>query len=698
MRTLGTLWLCSSLMALTPPKTKRLDLVEDLHGVKIADPYRWLEEIDSPGTRAWVKAQSEYSRAELDKVPGLAGIRKRLTEISNYTKYGSRYSASITKRGDRVFFTRQEGLQNQAVLYVQKGAAEAKALLDPNALSKDGTAAVATWAPSPDGKLLCYGISKAGSDWQEWRIRDVETGADLPDRLEWVKFASPAWSADNGGVYYGRYPKPEGDQLTAANSFHKVYYHKLRTAQSEDKLTYERADQREWLFLPWALDNGRHLILRVDWGTRTENAVFFQDTQKPGVTQTLIGEFEGAFTPIGNLGTTVYFHTTLKAPKGRVIAVDLEKPARENWREIVPESANALEYATVSASRVICGYLLDARSSVRVFSLDGKPDHDVTLPGAGTTMWAGNPEREPVQYFSFQSFTQPQTIYRYDVAAKRSVPLFQSKLAFDPAAFETSQIFYRSKDGTRIPMFLTHRKGLKPDPQTPVLLYGYGGFNISLSPDFRPQYVAWVEMGGIFAVANLRGGGEYGEAWHRAGMLDKKQNVFDDFVAAAEWLISNKYTSKPKLAIMGASNGGLLVGAALNQRPDLFGAAIPRVGVMDMLRFHRFTIGRAWTSDYGNPEDAKDFATVLKYSPLHNIKKGTQYPPTLVVTADHDDRVVPSHSFKYAAALQNAQEGKAPILIRIETSAGHGAGKPTAKIIEEEADVLAFLRQSLGMK
>ncbi len=693
MRFLGTLIVCFSLMAFEPPKTKRLDLVEDLHGVKVADPYRWLEEIDSAPSREWVMAQSQYAREQLDKIPSLGAIKKRLTDLSTFTRFGAR----ITKRGDRVFFLRQEGLQNQPVLYVQTGGGEPRALLDPNTLTKDGTAAISTWEPSPNGRLLCYGISKAGSDWQDWRIRDVDSGKDLPDHLEWIKFSDPAWSADNGGVYYSRYPKPEGTQLTSSNSLHRVHYHKLGAPQSEDKLIYERKDQPEWLFTSAVSSNGRFVILRVDWGTRTENAVFFQDRNKPGETRPLISEFEGAFFVIGSIANTVYFQTTWKAPKGRVIAVDMEKPDRANWREIVPESANALEYSTVSANRVICGYLQDAKTAVRIFSLDGKPDHDVTLPGAGSVIWSQNPEEEPVQYFAFQSFTRPLTLYRYDPAARRSEVLFQSKLAYDPSAFETRQVFYTSKDGTRVPMFLTHKKGLKPTSQTPVLLYGYGGFNIAMTPGFKPHYVAWAEMGGIFAVANLRGGGEYGDQWHRAGMKDKKQNVFDDFIAAAEWLIANKHTSKKKLAIMGGSNGGLLVGATLNQRPDLFAAAIPRVGVMDMLRFHQFTIGRAWTSDYGNPEDPRDFQTLLKYSPLHNIRAGTQYPPTMVVTADHDDRVVPSHSFKYAAALQNAQEGKAPILIRIETSAGHGAGKPTTKIIEEEADVLAFLRQSLGM-
>ncbi|MDX1982828.1 MAG: prolyl oligopeptidase family serine peptidase [Bryobacteraceae bacterium] len=687
------------MMAFEPPPSRRLDLVEDLHGVKTADPYRWLEDIDSPESREWVKAQSSYARQYLDRIAGRAEIEKRLTALSNYTRYGGpRSTAGITKRGGRIFFLKQEGLQNQPVLYVQSTDGQPRELLNPNSLSKDGTAAVAVWEPSRDGKWLCYGISKAGSDWQEWRIRDVESGRDLPDRLDWVKFSTPAWSADSQGIYYSRYPEPDkAAQLTAANYFHKVYYHRLRTAQSADKLIYERPDQKEWLFESHPVSNGRYLVIKVDWGTRVENPVYFQDSRKPGVTQPLVEEFIGAFVPIGSKDSTVFFHTTYKAPKGRVIAVDLEKPARENWREIVPEAADALESALVSAGRVICSYLRDARTGVRIYSLEGKPDHDVTLPGAGTAAWAPNGEEEMEQYYAFSGYTRPATVYRYDVKSRRSEVLFSSKLSFDPDAYETRQVFYNSKDGTRVPMFLTYRKGIKLDGSNPTLLYGYGGFNIALTPDFKPHYIGWLEMGGIFAVANLRGGSEYGDSWHKAGMLHNKQNVFDDFIGAAEYLIANRYTSTPKLAIMGGSNGGLLVGAVLNQRPDLFGAAIPRVGVMDMLRFHKFTIGSAWVSDYGSPDDPRDFAVLRKYSPLHNIRQGTEYPPTLVVTADHDDRVVPSHSFKYAAALQHAQEGKAPILIRIETSAGHGAGKPTAKIIEEEADVLAFLRQSLKM-
>jgi prolyl oligopeptidase len=685
-------------MAFDPPVSKRLDLVEDLHGAKVSDPYRWLEDIDSAESRAWVKAQSEYARRHLDRIPGRADIEKRLTALSNYTRYGGpRSTPGIMKRGARIFFLKQEGLQNQPVLYVQSPGGQPKELLNPNTLSKDGTAAVATWEPSRDGKWLCYGLSKAGSDWQEWRIREVDTGRDLPDHLAWVKFSSPVWSHDSAGVYYSRYPEPKGDQLTAANYFHKVYYHRLRTAQSEDKLIYERPDQKEWLFESHPAGQGRYLVIKVDWGTRVENAVFFQDARKPGVTTPLVDEFIGAFLPIGSQGSNVYFYTTYKAPKGRVIAVDLEKPARANWREIVPESADALESARVSAQSVICTYLKDASTHVRIYTLAGKPDHEVALPGAGAAAWAENGEEEMEQFYAFSGFTRPATVYRYDVKARRSEPLFASNLSFDPDVFETKQVFYRSKDGTRVPMFLTYRKGIKLDGRNPTLLYGYGGFNIALTPDFKPHYIGWLEMGGIFAVANLRGGSEYGEAWHKAGMLHNKQNVFDDFIAAAEYLIASKYTSTPKLAIMGGSNGGLLVGAVLNQRPDLFGAAIPRVGVMDMLRFHKFTIGSAWVSDYGSPDNPADFAVLRKYSPLHNIRQGTQYPPTLIVTADHDDRVVPSHSFKYAAELQRAQEGKAPILIRIETSAGHGAGKPTAKIIEEEADIYAFLREALKM-
>lgn len=686
-----------------PPPTKRLDLRETIHGVTVADPYRWLEDLDSPETRAWVQAQSAYARRYLDAIPGRERFRRRLTDLYNFVRPGFYLSgdfvyAGIVKRGGRYFLLRQNGLENQPVLYVQEAGGKPRELINPNKLSLEGVTAVSAWAPSADGKWIAYGLAKAGSDWQQWRIRDVATGADLPDTLDWIKFATPVWAPDGSGIYYARYPEPEtGALLTAQNQNNKLYFHRLRTQQQEDRLIYQRPDQPEWSFDPWLTSDGRYLLILVSQGTAVEKLVFYQDLGSSGPLTELVSRFEGAYAPLGNRGSVVYFLTTFQAPKGRIVSIDLSAPKPAAWKEVLPESQDNLEMAVLSGGRLICRYLADARDTIRIYSLDGKRERQVALPGLGAVSWAlGEPE-EPEQFYSFSSFQTPPSLYRYDLRSGRSRPYLTDRLPFDPMAFETRQVFYPSKDGTRIPMFLAHKKDLKLDGRTPTLLYGYGGFNIALRPQFSPLYLAWIEMGGLFAMANLRGGGEYGEQWHRAGMKHNKQNVFDDFIAAAEWLIANRYTSSGKLAIIGGSNGGLLVGACLNQRPDLFAAAIPMVGVMDMLRFHKFTIGRAWVSDYGSPDDPQDFQVLLRYSPLHNIRPGVSYPPVLIMTADHDDRVVPSHSFKYGAALQHAQAGKAPILLRIETSAGHGAGKPTAKLIEEQTDILAFLTQALGI-
>jgi prolyl oligopeptidase len=665
-----------------------------LHGVAVADPYRWMEDVDAPETLAWIAEENKHTRAWLDQVAGREANTKRMRDLMNHTRgYGA------VKRAGRVFFMRQDALQNQPVLYVQDGGAQPKPLLDANTLSKDGTVALSSWAPSPNGKYLAYGIAKAGSDWQEWFVRDVATGKDLADRLEWIKFSDPEWSAGSDGVYYTTYPEPaKGALLTGANVNSKLYFHKLGAAQSDDALVFARPDQPEWRAEPWVSDDGNYLLLMIHWGTRTETPVFYQDLRaRDGKTREVVKDFIGEFTPLGNQGSTVYFWTTAGAPKGRVIAMDLNKPEMANWKEIVPEGPDAMEQAVWSAGHLFCQYMRDAKSAVVAYTLEGKKVREVGLPGLGSVTWSKGERNENEQFFTFASFVQPNVVYRYDWKAAKLTPLFDSKLPFDPSRFETQQVFYKSKDGTRIPMFLTGRKGWTRDGKNPTLLYGYGGFNVPVLPGFNARNVAWMEQGGVYAVANLRGGSEYGDAWHKAGMLKNKQNVFDDFIAAAEYLIAEKVTQKSKLAIMGGSNGGLLVGACLNQRPDLFGAAIPAVGVMDMLRFHKFTIGKAWASDYGDPDKREDFEVVRKYSPLHNIKPGTEYPPTLVMTADHDDRVVPSHSFKYAAALQHAQEGKAPILIRIATSAGHGAGKPVSKQIDEAVDVLAFLKMSLGM-
>ena len=650
--------------------------------------------------------QAAYARLHLDALPGRDAIAARINELSQVRRASAVGGvAGIMHAGGKLLFLRHDPGQNQSVLFVQGTDGKERELINPNLKSAAGVASLSSWSPSPDGKWLVYGTAVAGSDWQELRVRNIDTGNDLPDRIEWSKFSVSMWSPDGKGFYYSRFPEvPKSELLTAQNYFQKVYYHKLETGQAADRLIYGAPDQKEWRFSTFPLNTG-HIVFQIHWGTRPMHRVVWQDPAHPGRTFDLVDRFTAEFEPIGHDGTLVYFQTTDNAPRGRVIAIDLKYPARANWREIVPESKDTLEKAVVSSGRVLLKYLRDARSVLAIWSAGGKQlDHEVDLGTVANAGWgryvfhsaSAASDAQPLYYYR-TGFTEPPSLYRYTPATRKSMPLFQSKPPFDPALFETTQVFYSSKDGTRIPMFLVMKKGLKRTGDTPVLLYGYGGFKLPSLPGYSPRNLAWLEFGGIYAVANLRGGSEYGEAWHRAGALDKKQNVFDDFISAAEWLIKSGYTNSKRLAILGGSNGGLLVGACLNQRPDLFGAAVPAVGVMDMLRFHKFTVGAGWTSDYGSPDDPKDFQTLLKYSPLHNIKRGTKYPPTLIMTADHDDRVVPLHSFKYAAQLQYAQEGKAPILLRIETSAGHGGGKPVSKAVEEGADVLAFLRQALGM-
>ncbi len=687
-----------------PPATRRTDHSDSLHGTNVPDPYRWLE-TDSGEVKAWVKEQAAYARGYLDKLPGRAAIATRVQELSQVTRAKSNYGVgSVVRTGGLLFFERQDPGQNQPVLYVQSGTAAPRVLIDPNTQSATGISAIASWSPSPDGKWLAYGTSVAGSDWQLIRVREVATGRDLTDKVEWTKFAGINWTPDSRGFEYSRFPAvPMSELLTAPNDFQKVYLHRLETAQSADTLVYERPDQKEWRFQALPMQQG-HTLIQIFWGTRRQHRISWLDPAHPGKTFDLVTEFEAEFEPIGHRGSVVYFQTSYKAPKGRVIAVDLRSPAREKWREIVPESKDALERAIVLGDRVLCQYMRDVKSVLAIWPAGGgKLDHEVAMSDIASAGW-GRDTFMPSSvdpdaargYFFTMGFARPLALSSYDFGARKIEPLFDTKLPFDPAKFETKQVFYSSKDGTRVPMFLVMKKGLVPDGKTPTLLYGYGGFNVPLLPTYNPRNLAWVEGGGIYAVASLRGGNEYGVEWHRAGALDKKQNVFDDFIAAAEWLIANRYTNSKRLAINGGSNGGLLVGACLNQRPDLFGAAIPAVGVMDMLRFHKFTVGAAWTSDYGSPDNPKDFAVLMKYSPLHNIKRGTKYPPVLVMTADHDDRVVPLHSFKYGAAMQYAQEGPAPILLRIETDAGHGGGKPVSKSVEEAADVIAFLRDSLS--
>lgn len=677
------------------PLARRSDQVDDYHGTKVADPYRWLEDLDSAETRNWVEAENKLTLDYLASIPARSNLKERLTRLWNFEKYGVPF-----KQGNRYFYARNSGLQNQSVLYtVQSLEAEPTLVLDPNTLSSDGTVAVSGMTASNDGKLLAYSLSASGSDWQEWKVRDVESGKDLADHLKWSKFSDASWSSDNKGFFYERYDQPAGDSLKDTNYFQKVYYHKLGTPQEEDTLAYERPDQKDWLFGAKVSEDGAYLIITVSQGTDVKSRLYYKDlkaTSAPVVK--LLDNFDAAYSFIGNEGKRLWIQTDLEAPRGKVIEIDISKPARSNWKTVIPESKDTLQSVTLVNNSLVANYLRNAYTQVKIFETSGRPLREIEFPGIGSADGFGGKAADKETFYSFTSFTTPTTIYRYDFATGRSTIFRRPKVDFTPAEFETKQVFFTSKDGTRVPMFLTYKKGLKLDGNNPTYLYGYGGFNVSLTPVFSVGNLVWMELGGVYAQPNLRGGGEYGEEWHQAGSKLKKQNVFDDFIAAAEWLMANKYTSTPKLAIGGGSNGGLLVGAALVQRPDLFGAALPAVGVMDMLRFQKFTIGWAWVSDYGSADNAEEFKVLYAYSPLHNIKGGTAYPPTLVTTADHDDRVWPGHSFKFAATLQAAQGGPAPVLIRIETKAGHGAGKPTSKIIEEIADRWAFLVRTLNMK
>ena len=677
------------------PVTRKVDQQDNYHGTIVADPYRWLEDANSAETGDWVAAQNKLTQAYLGQIPARDAIRQRLTELWNYERYSVPY-----KEGGRYFYSRNDGLQNQSVLYTMAKLGDIpRVLLDPNTLAADGTVALAGTAVSPDGKLLAYGTAASGSDWNEWKVRDIATGQDLPDHLKWVKFSSTAWTHDGRGFFYSRYDAPnEATKLADVNYFHKLYFHLVGTPQSADTLVYDRPDEKEWGFGAHVTDDGHYLLIDATQGTAHKNRVFYKDLTKPGsAVLPLIDAFESAYAFIDNDGPVFYFVTDHQAPRQRVIAIDTRTPKPAAWKVIVPESAQTLVSASLVNNQFVAEYLADARSMVKVFDRKGVAVREVRLPGIGSAAGFGGKRGDSETFYSFTGFTDPTTIYRLDMKSGASSVLRQPKVDFDPLKYETRQQFFTSRDGTKVPMFIVSKKGIKLDGSNPTYLYGYGGFNISMTPGFSPANLAWMEMGGVYVMANLRGGGEYGQAWHEAGTLLQKQNVFDDFIGAAEWLIANKVTSPAKLAIGGGSNGGLLVGAALTQRPELFGAAIPQVGVMDMLRFHKFTIGWAWTSDYGSSDNAEQFKALVKYSPLHNLKAGTCYPPTMITTADHDDRVVPAHSFKFAATAQAAQGGTAPILIRIDTKAGHGAGKPTTKQIEEVADRWGFLTRALQM-
>jgi prolyl oligopeptidase len=667
-------------------------VVDVLHGVPVRDPYRWLEDSNSRETQAWITAQNRLTRSYLDALPGRPAIRARLRELWDFERFELPF-----ERGGRYFYFHNSGLQNQPVLFwLASLNAAPQLLLDPNLSSPDGTVALTHVVPSEDGQLIAYGLSRAGSDWTEWRVRHVADARDLPDLLLWSKFSSVAWLKDRSGFYYSRYDEPKpGATFSETNYFNKLYFHRLGQAQAEDRLIYERRDEAKWSFGATATRDGRYVVISASEGTDPKNAVLLLDLKRPSAAPIeLVPKIEASYSFIGNRGSKFWFHTDRDAARGKIVSVDVAHP-QPSFIEVVAEQPETLRQVERVGGKFVANYLQDAHALVKIFGDAGALEQVVALPGLGTVWLAEGDDTRSETFFSYESFHDPRRLLRYDVAAKTSEVFRKPQLKFDADAYETEQVFFPSKDGTRISMFITRKKGLVAGPSTPCLLYGYGGFSISITPSFSVGHLAWLELGGVLAVPNLRGGGEYGEKWHEAGKKAHKQNVFDDFIAAAEYLVKERLTSRAKLAIAGRSNGGLLVGAMLAQRPDLFGAALPGVGVMDMLRFHKFTIGWTWIDDYGSPDDPEDFKVLRAYSPLHNLRPGLKYPATLITTADHDDRVVPAHSFKFAAALQHAQAGDAPTLIRIETRAGHGAGIPTDKRIDEIADQWAFLLAEL---
>ncbi len=677
------------------PASKTVDQKDDYHGTEVSDPYRWLEDVDSDETHAWVEAQNKVTFGFLKGIPQRSTFQDRLTKIWDYTRYGTPF-----KKGGRTFYFKNDGLQNQSVLFVQDDAgSEARVLLDPNTLSDDGTVALGGFSISRDGRWLAWSTSVSGSDWRTWYVRDIATCKDLDDKVEWSKFSGAAWDHKAQGFYYSRYDVPaEGETFEGSNYFQKLYYHQRGTDQSQDKLVFERPDQKEWGFQGEVSEDGRFLIISVWQGTSRNNRLFYLDLQTAGAeVVTLLDDYDAAYNFLHNDGGLFYFKTNLEAPRERIIAIDISHPARSGWKTIIAESEDPMDGVAVLNSSFVVTYMHDVVNEVKVFGFDGQPKGEIALPGLGSSSGFVGQSSDTETYYAFNSYLNPNDIYHHDFTTGKSTLFRRPEIDFDFSGYETERVFYTSKDGTRIPMFLVHKKGLKLNGDNPTILYGYGGFNISLNPRFSISILPWIEEGGVYAVANLRGGGEYGEEWHQGGMLKNKQNVFDDFISAAEYLITEGYSSPNKLAVFGGSNGGTLVGAVVNQRPELFAAAIPAVGVMDMLRFQNFTIGWAWTSDYGSSEDADMFPILFAYSPLHNLREGTEYPSIMVTTADHDDRVVPGHSFKYAARLQACQGGNLPVMIRIQTKAGHGAGKPTAMVIEEVADRYAFLHKTLGM-
>lgn len=678
------------------PKAKKVDQVDDYHGVKVSDPYRWMEDTASTDTQSWIEQQNKITDAYLATIPEREKIKARLTELWNYERIGA---PSKIAEGFYLY-SKNDGLQNQSVLYRSKSINDpGEVFFDPNKLSADGTVALSGSSFTDDGKLWAYGIAKSGSDRTEWKIKNLETGEHLTDTLRPNRQGGVSWLKDNSGFFYNRFPDAAaGAELKVASKFPKIYFHKLGTSQDEDKLIYERPDDGELFVGGFVTEDGKWFVINVTKGTQRMNEVHFKNLSDPNSPIIpLVNDRSNSWSFVGNDGPVFYFRTDKDAERGKLVGVNVLARARI-WKDIIPQADETLNGVQMINDQFVANYLKDAYTKIKIFEKDGKFVRDVELPGIGTAGGFGGRQKDTETFYTYSSYNAPPTIYRYDMKTGKSTLFRQAKVKFDPNAFEVKQVFYPSKDGTKVPMFIVHKKGIKLDGNNPTLLYGYGGFNINQTPGFSVARLPWLEMGGVYAVANIRGGAEYGKSWWANGARLKKQNTFDDFIAAGEWLIANRYTSNKKLAIQGGSNGGLLVGAVLNQRPDLFGAALPAVGVMDMVRFTEFTVGAAWKSDYGDPKDPTDFKVLYAYSPLHNVKAGANYPATLVTTADTDDRVFPAHSFKYTAALQAAQGGKAPILIRIETKAGHGAGKPTTKQIEEQTDIYGFLVKNLGMK
>ncbi|MBX3424596.1 MAG: S9 family peptidase [Pirellulales bacterium] len=683
--------------SLSYPPARRVEQFDDFHGTKVADPYRWLEADvrESPEVAAWVAAQNDVARAFLDAIPARESIRRRLTDLWNYPRYSAPW-----KEGDRYFFHKNDGLQDQAVLYWSDAYdGEERVLIDPNEHAEDGSFSLGQTAVSEDGSLLAYCVKEAGSDWSIIEVKRIADGAKLPDRLLWVRWGNIVWNAEGSGFYYSRYPEPpEGAQFQAATINQKICFHRLGDPQEADELVYEFPEEPTRSFWISRSDDDRHLVLSIARSTDPQNKVYVRSVgSAPDAWVRLIDDFDNQFSFIGNVGDKLYFITDLDAPTKRIVALPADKPGRERLEEIVGAVEATLDGASLLDGKLVCQYLQDVAARVELFTAEGDPLGDVTLPGIGTVAGFDGRQSATETFFMFTGYVAPPAIYRYDLRSGESQLVRAPQVKFDPAQYESRQAFYRSQDGTRIPLIISHTKGLARDGDNPTLLYGYGGFNISITPAFSVEYAVWMDMGGVLAVPNLRGGGEYGEQWHQAGKQLDKQNVFDDFIAAAEWLIAEKYTRPAKLAVMGGSNGGLLVGAVETQRPELFGACLPAVGVMDMLRYHQFTAGHFWRDEFGAPEDPESFRALFAYSPYHNIRAGTSYPPTMITTADTDDRVVPMHSFKYAAAMQAAQGGEAPILLRVETRAGHGAGTPTSKRIDQAADRWAFLWKTLDM-